>query len=110
MKYIKLFENINDQDIIGAKVGDIVVCISPSILHKYHQIIKINKRYEILEIFNHINDLKNDIVKYSEDQITVKDAETNEVFWSPENNEKMRKFYAWRFIPEHIHDAKRYNI
>lgn len=108
MKYIKLFENYSTHDIIGAKVGDVVICMSSI------AVIEEGKRYEILEILeilDHENEHKKDIiVKNSEDLLTVKDAETNEVFWSSENDQKMRHFYAWRFIPEHIHDAKRYNL
>lgn len=102
----KLFESEKTENsIIGAKVGDIVVCQS-SIL-----VIEEGKRYEILEILDREDKTKKDyIVKSSKDLLCVKDAETNEVFWSIENNTRMRHFYAWRFIPEHMYDANKYNL
>jgi len=115
MKYIKTFEDsVNyikndepDHDIIGAKIGDIVICTSSLIA------IEKDKRYEILEILDHENEHKKDIVvKNSEDLLVVKDAETNEGFWVLDgfNERSMRKFYAWRFIPEYIHNANKYNV
>jgi hypothetical protein len=113
MKYIKLFENydVPEHDMIGVKVGDIVVCTSSIIA------IEEGKSYEILEILDHRNEGKKNNVEDPEDLISVKDIETDELFWSIKNDlflsvdfSIMRKFYAWRFVPEFIYNVNKYNL
>lgn len=102
----KLFENWDNNDIIGSKVGDIVIS------NDSNDFLKLDKRYEIIEIFDYVDEEKDYIIKDEKDLITVKDAETNETFWvvNTANKKQMRKFYAWRFTPELIYNAKKYNL
>ena len=67
MKYLKLFEKIeDDSSIIGVKVGDTIICVEPD------GNLDDNRVYEIIEIYD-VNQRNISIVGNREDYISVKD-------------------------------------
>jgi len=102
MKYLKKFENINDDDDIEYSIGDIVICVDEC---SRIDSPKFGEKYEVLDIFDaDFHDRKYDSVNATNIRhcyVDVRDIKTLKI---------KATWFAYRFMLEIKYNANKYNL